>query len=404
MKDIRRNAMKITNDNINLIKDRLEYLYTNFSIEPSIEEIEIDDEEIFIGFPDEWDGETSSYSIDDFLKYTDKLEDIKVIGRHSVVLGNIRQTILSVDKYYYEQLVPNLNFETEKFSLKIVNNPLLIGIIASRDGIYNENFGVYPCSDYTAVEIILKNSEKFDELYIEEFIKKCLYYISSKYNVPISIGEFLTWDDITDKDNDDSLIISDSELIPYCKAMDYYVNSLSIEAPDIKYLHLYKIIEYFSPSVSKKTSYEHLNKRLDALQVIDRDSEYIESIFTLTKQYEVSLKDKELANTVLQECIDIISIFDLLPKTLQKNISKNCQFEIKSISSLNSAKIDLINKEIASILYATRNSVVHAKSNYTITGKECLEEDLEQLNIFITSLCKCLFVWNGRQNKEYRLK
>lgn len=396
--------MIITNDNINLIKNRLQYLYTNFSIEPSTEEIEIGDEEIFIDFPDEWDENNSSYSIDDFLRYTDRLEDIKVIGSHSVILGNIRQTILSVNEYYYEHLVPNLNFETEKFSMKIVSNPFLIGIIASRDRIYNEDFGVFPCSDYTAVEIIFKNSEECNELCIEESIKKCLYYIASKYNVPISIGGFRTWDDITDEDNDASLTISDSELIPYCKAMDYYVDGLSIEKPDIKYLHLYKIIEYFSPSVSKKTSYEHLNKRLDALQVIERDSEYIESIFKLTKQYEVSLKDKELANTVLQECIDIISIFHFLPETLQKDISKNCQFEIKKISSLNSAKIDVIKKEIASILYATRNSIVHAKSNYSVTGKECLEEDLEQLNIFMTSLCECLFVWNGRQSKEYRLK
>ena len=47
-----------------------------------------------------------------------------------------------------------------------------------------------------------------------------------------------------------------SELIPYCQAMDYYTEGLIIEKADIKYLHLYKIIEYFSPIVSKKASYE----------------------------------------------------------------------------------------------------------------------------------------------------
>ena len=186
--------------------------------------------------------------------------------------------------------------------------------------------------------------------------------------------------------------------------MDYYVEGLSIGKQDIKYLHLYKIIEYFSPIVSKKTSYEQLNQRLDALQVIDRDSEYLESIFTLTKQYEVSLKDKELANTVLNECIDITSLFSFLPDKLQKNISKNCQFDMKYIASLNSVKVEAVKKEIAGILYATRNSIVHAKSNYTVTGKECLEDDLEQLNIFMARLCECLFVWNGRQSKELMLK
>ena len=395
--------MIISKNKIDLINERLEYLYSNFNIEPSTDDIEIGDEDIFIGYPDEWDVDNSSYSVDDFLKYTECLKDIKVIDNHSVVCGSIRQTILSVNKYYYGHLVPNLQFDTDNYSLKIVYNPFLIGIIASREGCYNEDFGVFPCSDYMAAEIIDKTDGKTDESNIEEFVKKCMYYIASKYGVPISIGEFRTWDDITDEENDDDLMINETELIPYCKAMDYYMEGLSIEKPDIKYLHLYKIIEYFSPAVSKKTSYEHLNKRLDALQVIERDSEYLESIFTLTKQYEVSLKDKELANTVLNECIDIISIFSFLPEKVQKDISKKFKFDIKKNPSLNSEKVELVKKDIANILYATRNSIVHAKSNYTITGKECSEEDLVQLNNFMAVLCECLFIWNGRQNKVFRL-
>ena len=156
---------------------------------------------------------------------------------------------------------------------------------------------------------------------------------------PISIGEFRSWNDITDEENTDTIIVDSSELIPYCKAMDYYIEGLSIEKEDIKYLHLYKIIEYFSPTVSKKTSYEQLNKRLDALQVVERDSEYLESIFELTKQYEVSLKDKELANTVLNECIDIALLFQFLPDKIQKTLSKSCHFEVKDIASLSSPSV-----------------------------------------------------------------
>lgn len=200
------------------------------------------------------------------------------------------------------------------------------------------------------------------------------------------------------------LIIHQNELIPYCRAMDYYMEGLYIGKMDIKYLHLYKIIEYFSRIVSKKASYEQLNKRLDALQVVERDSEYLESIFKLTKQYEVSLRDKELANTVLNECVDIASLFQFLPDKIQKTLSKSFHFEVKNIASLSSSTLEIIKKEIADILYATRNSIVHAKSNYTVTGKECPEEDLEQLNEFMVKLCECLFVWNGRQSKEFQLK
>lgn len=395
--------MKVTTENIEFVNKRLEYLYNNFNIEPLNEDVQIGDEDIFIGFPNEWDEDNSYYSVEDFMRYTENLANIQVIDCHSVVSGNIRQTIISVNEYYYEHLVPNIKFETDEYSMRIVSNPFLIGIITSRDGIYNEDFGIFPCSDYKAVEIVYKNKKESEEDDIK-FIKTCLYHIASKYNVPISIGKFRTWDDITDEENDNDIIVGTSELIPYCQAMDYYIEGLSIEKADIKYLHLYKILENFSPIVSKKMSYEQLNQRLDALQIVERDSEYLESIFKLTKQYEVSLKDKELAYTVLNECVDIALLFPFLPEDIQKMISKSCHFEIKNIISLNSSNIETIKKEIADILYATRNSIVHAKSNYTSTGKECSEENMEQLNEFMVKLCECLFIWNGRQNKEFQLK
>ena len=395
--------MKVTTENIEFVNKRLEYLYNNFNIEPLNEDVQIGDEDIFIGFPNEWDEDNSYYSVEDFMRYTENLANIQVIDCHSVVSGNIRQTIISVNEYYYEHLVPNIKFETDEYSMRIVSNPFLIGIITSRDGIYNEDFGIFPCSDYKAVEIVYKNKKESEEDDIK-FIKTCLYHIASKYNVPISIGKFRTWDDITDEENDNDIIVGTSELIPYCQAMDYYIEGLSIEKADIKYLHLYKILEYFSPIVSKKMSYEQLNQRLDALQIVERDSEYLESIFKLTKQYEVSLKDKELACTVLNECVDIALLFPFLPEDIQKMISKSCHFEIKNIISLNSSNIETIKKEIADILYATRNSIVHAKSNYTSMGKECSEGNMEQLNEFMVKLCECLFIWNGRQNKEFQLK
>ena len=125
--------MLVSKSNIELINQRLEYLYDNFNIEPSTEEVQIGDEDIFIGFPDEWDEANSDYSVEDFLRYTEGLDNIQVIDNHSVIVGNIRQTIISVNEYYYEYWVPDLKFETENYSLRIISNPFLIGIIASRD-------------------------------------------------------------------------------------------------------------------------------------------------------------------------------------------------------------------------------------------------------------------------------
>lgn len=395
--------MKVSTKNIKQINSRLEYLYNNFNLVPLDEMIKIGDEEIYIKYPDECDIYNIYYSVEDFMLYTDNLASIQVVNDHSVISGNIRQTIVDFNDYYYENLVPEIKFETDKYSMKIVKNPFLIGIVTSRDGIYNEDMGIFPCSYYKAIEIVYKGKRESEEDDIR-FIKSCLYYIASKYNVSMSIGKFGTWNDFTDVQNDDSIIVGESALIPYCRAMDYYIEALTIEKADIKYLHLYKIIEYFSPIVSQKASYEQLNNRLDALQVIERDYEYLESIFNLAKQYQISLKDNELANTVLKECVDIALLFSFLPESIKKGLSKTCHFAIKDIKNLNSSIIESVKKEIAGILYATRNCIVHAKSNYTITGKECPEEDLDQLNEFMAKLSECLFVWNSRQSKGLQLR
>ena len=71
--------MKVTTENIEIINKRLEYLYDNFNINPLDEEVKIGDEDIFIGFPDEWDEENSYYSVEEFLQYTDDLNNIQVI-------------------------------------------------------------------------------------------------------------------------------------------------------------------------------------------------------------------------------------------------------------------------------------------------------------------------------------
>lgn len=68
--------MKVTTKNVDLINQRLEYLYDNFEIDPLDTNVDIGDERIVIDFPRD---DSLDYSIEDFLRYTDNIENIKVI-------------------------------------------------------------------------------------------------------------------------------------------------------------------------------------------------------------------------------------------------------------------------------------------------------------------------------------
>lgn len=58
---------------------------------------------------------------------------------------------------------------------------------------------------------------------------------------------------------------------------------------------------------------------------------------------------------------------------------------------------------VGKIIYATRNKVVHAKSNYEMTGNECNNADLETLNGFMKEACSQSIRWYNRQPQHLKL-
>lgn len=394
--------MEITEGNIEKIKEKLQYLYDNFNIEEIDDPFNIGDEDIYIAFPRDEYMETP-LSISDFFLYTEKIDSLKQIDSSTVRSDNIRQTIISNNDSFYNLPIQGRWITTDDYLINIVENPFYIGLIAAKEGIYNEDFGVYACSSYHAIEIVYLTDNRLSEEDEFRLISQLLFALSHKFNDSIAINEYLDWaelDEKTSRVHDENNNIQDI-LIPYSSAMDIYIEALSINNNEIRFLYFYKIVEYYSPIVAKKTSYELLNQKLDVLSISRRDHKYLDSIFDLTRRYDLSIRDKELAFTILINCIDIAELYQFLPESIRINIGKIFQFQ--DINILNEEKRLSVIKKIANILYSTRNSFVHAKSNYFLTGDECKNADIKQLNVFMSKLCYCLIVWNGRQHGDFRI-
>ena len=393
--------MKVSTRNIRTIKRTLERLCNEFNIDPLREDVQLGDDSILIEYPDDMVEEP--ISVGDFLYYTSDLDHLVREDDSTVRMGRIRQTIVNIDSYRYYYLVPEITYEDQKITLKIVENPVLIGLVASRERLFNEDFGVYPCSMYYAVELAYKTDMVYSKQIEDEIIESFLYHVAAKYDVSVEVGEFFAWEDLTEEIKPAPCRIDESSILPYSEAMRYYSKALRIADPDMQYHHLYKIIEHFSPLVSKKIAYEKLNQKLDTLSVVSRDCRYLDSLLDLAKQYQVSLKDKELCKTVLLECIDIVPIFHLLPVTLQMDIAKRCSVKAESLSESSVTVLEKVKNELGEVIYMTRNRIVHAKSNWGSSDRACLEADMPEMNEFMKALAKCLIVWNGRQPKEFRV-
>ena len=60
-------------------------------------------------------------------------------------------------------------------------------------------------------------------------------------------------------------------------------------------------------------------------------------------------------------------------------------------------QLSSLQKLIARIIYATRNSIVHAKSNYESNGYEMEGDELDDGNVMMEKIALSIIQWNERQ-------
>jgi hypothetical protein len=184
----------------------------------------------------------------------------------------------------------------------------------------------------------------------------------------------------------------------YNPAMELFINANQAISPDLKYLTYYKIFEYFAPFYSRIDAFEAMRKKLDSSNANSLNGDFIESIFELAKNYEKSIRDKELIKSLIDNTFDLVDIYYSIPISIRQkvNVEKleyNTKKEVK----------DRVINHLGNVVYTTRNRIVHAKSNFEPTGIECNDEDLEQLNEFMHMACYSKIKWHNRLPKHLKI-
>lgn len=195
------------------------------------------------------------------------------------------------------------------------------------------------------------------------------------------------------------------DLIGNSQLIKLYKQAKSTDDNEIKFLQYYKILEYISPLVAKLNAYDKLNKRLDLLASSTRDYKYLDSIFSVTRKYDLDVKDDYLAESVIKTCVDISPLWELIPERLQRQMKKSFQTGKSEIciDGLKEEQLGSLQKQIAKMLYATRNSIVHAKSNYEPNGYELEGDELINGNQMMDVVALSVIQWNERQPESFRI-
>lgn len=384
--------MSITQEQFDKITAAFEKFDQNDEIE--VLDLTVGDKEITVSFP----RDQVVYAADDFMKYLTELHDLDVSVKR-VRSPLITQIPVFGFDFSLEHFLEThkLEYSSGEIVIKLVPNPLLIGIAAVKLGEYSKYSP--PCSPYSAIEITYSEpSKRLNEIEEMKLIKSFLFEYSFLSGTAIEFYEIKDhyWDGYSDEDVEPKTV-NISTLQGFTEGMELYTKALGTFDPEIRFLFYYKIIEYYSPISAKRQAYESLASKLDFIRISGAQNKDIESILSIAEQFRSAQSDKELAQALLANTVDIVDTFSILPENLQKSISKAANFNRAELSYTTAATtLQKINNILGSVLYSTRNSIVHAKSNYNSDGNECNIGDLPQLNEFLKATTYGIVSWYSR--------
>ncbi|MBV6881539.1 hypothetical protein NG800_019070 [Epilithonimonas ginsengisoli] len=385
--------MVLTEKYIKDIEKGILILDPDKELEIETAELKVGDKEIMLFFP----RDEIRISVTEFLKYLPEFDSIHCSDTKVTSNKFTQVPVYSFGKPI-DYIANEINFVVEEslYKLRLVNNPILIGIAATKLGLYDKY--APPCSSYVALEIEYKsqNSRLTDDEELK-IIKAFLYEMSyvSKSSIDFNVIQESGFFDDYEKPQKQDITLS--SLTVYSEGMDLFRKAINSTDKEISFLYFYKIIEYYSPIAARKLAFENLLKKIDTFRYRTATSNDLASIFSIADKFRVSLTDKELAQTLLVDSIDIVDLFSKLPSEIKLKMTKNLHFQESDLNYKSKNEIlQGIIKSLGNILYSTRNSIVHAKSNYNSDNNECSSEGLPGLNEFLKEACYSIISWNNR--------
>ena len=351
---------------------------------------------IYLQFPKE-EEEEIEFEFEHLEKYIKEVDTIKFHTCFNKVTTNhiVQRCIKLSDNYnFYTLLNLGLLYKhvSENITIHLISNPILIGIASAHFKEYNDYHK--PCSSHYAVEILYSNTEnRLSNEKEEELIKIFMFELSNSHKISFEfstykVSESLKIESIRKDILESSEFVYNIPLQDYNYGMDLFINSNQRLSSDLKFLSYYKIFEYFGPVKAKIKAFDSMRLKLNSSVAQLPSSDYISSIFELAKNYDKSIRDDQLIKSLINSSFDLVDIYSSIPIKIRKKLKVT---ELK-YNSKEETKNRIIN-ELGDILYRTRNSIVHAKSNFDNRAFYCDTDDLEQLNDFMHKACYSTIKW-----------
>ncbi|WP_378186869.1 hypothetical protein ACE939_00790 [Aquimarina sp. W85] len=388
-----------------IIDDNEELFFSDDRIKEVIEGNE-NVEGLEIYFPGEDD--FTFIEIDEFIDLVEDIKTIEIVDSSYVKTKLRRFYIVSANEYKDELILSLHPLFTDKkgVTIGLFHESIIIGLAATKLGEFEkDNWGT--ASQYMSIGIFYETQD--DILNKEEELKLINSYI---FEVADTVNIALTFSEIrnpiydllneTRKASEDDMA-GLRQLEPYNIGMEFFISAIQIKDPELKFLNFYKVLEHFSPIAVNIEAHELMRKKLDAPKNLFENGDYIRSIFTLANSMSDRYNDEDLIKASFNTCFDFIGLFSKLPESLKKKIKSTIQAKDLDYKT-DKQKITTACNIAGKIIYKTRNKVVHAKSNFNLTGDEVQSSDFTELNDFMKEASSQAIRWYTRQPSHLKLE
>lgn len=283
----------------------------------------------------------------------------------------------------------------------LVRGLTIFGIIIASEGDWDKYF---PPITETECFIEVSFPEGKSESMVRNIAEAYIFELSTSYNLHLTKSPRPTLDghDYWDKDGDENEIPPEPlSLRPLLigkgihGVIELFNRAKSIDNPDIALLFYVKVIEYVSPTIIRQNLMTTVQNKLASPRVMNPDASFILELDCIFQENRIYKKDKESIALTIEQCCDIDELKRIAPPFLKK-------LAMIKDDSIKSEK-EAATREFANALYATRNSIAHAKANYEPTGEECPESQMPQFVECAELAAQQVVRWFGRSPEHIRV-
>jgi hypothetical protein len=362
---------------------------------------------IHFQFPGEQ--ELLTIDINDFLEMAGEIPSLKIHDNYIIRTSHLGYYIVEAADQSYDYAIRNFDgydflAKKENIEISLAFDNFFIGLAATTLKAYEDDYWG-AVSPYIGIEVKYLNGDVLSQDDELKLVRSFLFEVADSTGIALTFSPIRNTSYDYEELQDESGEYKFSELReiePYNEGMKLFVSALQIQESELRFLNFYKILEHFAPVVVNIEAHELMRKKLDAPKKLFEDGDFIRSIFDLAKSMRAKFNDEDLIKSTFASCFDFVGLFGFLPASIQTKVKKQINKQFIDYSTDKQALTTAANM-VGKIIYATRNKVVHAKSNYEMTGNECNNADLDTLNEFMKEACSQSIRWYNRQPQHLKL-